>query len=170
MGTTLHTLKGPAGATRNRKRIGRGPGSGTGEQSGKGVKGQKARTGHHGARFGFEGGQMPMQRRFPKKGFKNPFRVQVFAVNVRDLEGRFQSGTVDLAALQDVGLVPRREKAVKILGDGDLTKKLTVKAHAFSTSAKEKIEKAGGAVEVVAAARAAKASARASALAAGAER
>jgi len=68
MGTTLHTLKGPRGATRNRKRIGRGMGSGTGEQSGKGVKGQKARTGHHGARFGFEGGQMPMQRRFPKKG------------------------------------------------------------------------------------------------------
>ena len=82
MGTTLHTLKGPRGATRNRKRIGRGPGSGTGEQSGKGVKGQKARTGHHGARLGFEGGQMPMQRRFPKKGFKNPFRQEVFAVNV----------------------------------------------------------------------------------------
>ena len=82
MGTTLHTLKGPRGATRNRKRIGRGPGSGTGEQSGKGVKGQKARTGHHGARFGFEGGQMPMQRRFPKKGFKNPFRAEIFAVNV----------------------------------------------------------------------------------------
>ena len=82
MGTTLQTLKGPRGATRNRKRIGRGPGSGTGEQSGKGVKGQKARTGHHGARLGFEGGQMPMQRRFPKKGFKNPFRKEIFAVNV----------------------------------------------------------------------------------------
>ena len=98
MGTTLHTLKGPKGATRNRKRIGRGPGSGTGEQSGKGVKGQKARTGHHGARLGFEGGQMPMQRRFPKKGFKNPFRVEVFAVNVGDLDARFEGGTVDLAA------------------------------------------------------------------------
>jgi large subunit ribosomal protein L15 len=149
MGTTLHSLKGPKGATRNRKRIGRGPGSGTGEQSGKGVKGQKARTGHHGARLGFEGGQMPMQRRFPKKGFKNPFRVETFAVNVGDLESRFTSGTVDLAALQTAGLVPRREKGVKILGEGELKKKLTVKAKAFSASAKEKIEKAGGAVEVV---------------------
>lgn len=150
MGTTLHTLKGPKGSTRNRKRIGRGPGSGTGEQSGKGVKGQKARTGHHGARLGFEGGQMPMQRRFPKKGFKNPFRVEVFAVNVGDLEARFQGDTVDLAALQASGFVPRKETAVKILGSGELTKKLTVRAAAFSASAKEKIEKAGGAAELVA--------------------
>jgi large subunit ribosomal protein L15 len=151
MGTTLHTLKGPKGATRNRKRIGRGPGSGTGEQSGKGVKGQKARTGHHGARFGFEGGQMPMQRRFPKKGFKNPFREEVFAVNVGSLAKRFPSGTVDLAALQNAGMVPRSLKTVKILGEGELPQKLNVKASAFSASAKEKIEKAGGTVEVVAA-------------------
>jgi large subunit ribosomal protein L15 len=149
MGTTLHTLKGPRGATRNRKRIGRGPGSGTGEQSGKGVKGQKARTGHHGARFGFEGGQMPMQRRFPKKGFKNPFRQEIFAVNVGALEKRFPAGTVDLAALQGAGMVPRSLTKVKILCEGDLTKKLTVKASAFSASAKEKIEKAGGVAEVV---------------------
>jgi large subunit ribosomal protein L15 len=149
MGTTLHSLKPPKGATRNRKRIGRGPGSGTGEQSGKGVKGQKARTGHHGARLGFEGGQMPMQRRFPKKGFKNPFRQAVFAVNVGDLEQRFSGSTVDLETLQGAGLVPRREKAVKILGDGDLKKKLVVKAAAFSAVAKEKIEKAGGTAEVV---------------------
>ena len=107
MGTTLHTLKGPRGATRNRKRIGRGPGSGTGEQSGKGVKGQKARTGHHGARLGFEGGQMPMQRRFPKKGFKNHFRKEVFAVNLKDLEDRFPSGTIDVEGLHAAGLVPR---------------------------------------------------------------
>jgi len=86
MGTTLHSLKGPRGSRRNRKRIGRGPGSGTGEQSGKGVKGQKARTGHHGARLGFEGGQMPMQRRLPKRGFKNIFAAKTFAVNLRDLE------------------------------------------------------------------------------------
>jgi len=150
MGTTLHTLKAPKGATRNRKRIGRGPGSGTGEQSGKGVKGQKARTGHHGARLGFEGGQMPMQRRFPKKGFKNPFRDAPFAVNVKDLEARFPDGTVDLAVLQGAGLVPRSKRAVKILGDGDITKKFTVRAASFSAAAKEKIEKAGGAVEVVA--------------------
>ena len=151
MGTTLHTLKGPRGATRNRKRIGRGPGSGTGEQSGKGVKGQKARTGHHGARLGFEGGQMPMQRRFPKKGFKNPFREEVFAVNVGALEKRFAGGgTVDLGILQNAGMVPRSSQTVKILGEGDLTKKLVVKATAFSASAKEKIEKAGGTAEVVA--------------------
>jgi len=151
MGTTLHTLKGPRGATRNRKRIGRGPGSGTGEQSGKGVKGQKARTGHHGARLGFEGGQMPMQRRFPKKGFKNPFREETFAVNVGALEERFPGGgTVDLGALQNAGMVPRRFQTVKILGEGELNKKLTVKATAFSASAKEKIEKAGGTAEVVA--------------------
>jgi large subunit ribosomal protein L15 len=149
MGTTLHTLKGPKGATRNRKRIGRGAGSGTGEQSGKGVKGQKARTGHHGARFGFEGGQMPMQRRFPKKGFKNPFREEVFAVNVGALAKRFPSGTVDLATLQGAGMVPRSSKTVKVLGEGELTQKLTVKASAFSAAAKEKIEKAGGKAEVV---------------------
>jgi len=149
MGTTLHTLKGPRGSTRNRKRIGRGPGSGTGEQSGKGVKGQKARTGHHGARIGFEGGQMPMQRRFPKKGFKNPFRTEMFAVNVGALEKRFPAGTIDLATLQGAGMVPRNLDAVKILGEGDLTKKFTVKATAFSAAAKEKIEKAGGTAEVV---------------------
>jgi large subunit ribosomal protein L15 len=149
MGTTLHTLKGPKGATRNRKRIGRGPGSGTGEQSGKGVKGQKARTGHHGARFGFEGGQMPMQRRFPKKGFKNPFRVEVFAVNVGALNERFAGGTIDLATLQASGMVPRRSRTVKILGEGDLSKKFVVKATSFSTAAKEKIEKAGGTAELV---------------------
>ena len=149
MGTTLHTLKGPKGSTRNRKRIGRGPGSGTGEQSGKGVKGQKARTGHHGARLGFEGGQMPMQRRFPKKGFKNPFRVEVFAVNLGSIDKRFAGGTVDLAALQGAGMVPRSHRSVKILGEGNLTKKLNVKATSFSTSAKEKIEKAGGTAEVV---------------------
>ena len=100
MGTTLQALKGPRGATRNRKRLGRGPGSGTGEQSGKGVKGQKARTGHHGARLGFEGGQMPMQRRLPKKGFKNIFRKPIFAVNLSDIDARFEAGTVTIAELQ----------------------------------------------------------------------
>jgi large subunit ribosomal protein L15 len=149
MGTTLHTLKPPKGAVRNRKRIGRGPGSGTGEQSGKGVKGQKARTGHHGARFGFEGGQMPMQRRLPKKGFKNPFRTAIFAVNIGDIDERFAAGVVTLAELQTVGLVPRKYEKVKVLGEGKLTKKFVIKADAFSASAKEKIEKSGGRVEVV---------------------
>jgi large subunit ribosomal protein L15 len=149
MGTTLHTLKGPRGATKNRKRIGRGPGSGTGEQSGKGVKGQKARTGHHGARFGFEGGQMPMQRRLPKKGFKNPFREEIFAVNVGAIDERFAAGIVTLAELQAAGLVPRKYAKVKVLGEGEVTKKFLVKAEAFSASAKEKIEKAGGKVEIL---------------------
>jgi large subunit ribosomal protein L15 len=149
MGTTLHTLKPPKGATRNRKRIGRGPGSGTGEQSGKGVKGQKARSGHHGARFGFEGGQMPMQRRLPKKGFKNPFRAQIFAVNVGDIDERFAAGVVTLAELQTAGLVPRKYDRLKVLGEGTITKKFVVKADAFSGSAKEKIEKSGGRAEIV---------------------
>lgn len=147
MGTTLQDLKGPRGATRNRKRIGRGPGSGTGEQSGKGVKGQKARTGHHGARFGFEGGQMPMQRRLPKKGFKNIFRKEIFAVNLSDIDARFEAGTVTIDELKGVGLVPRRCVCIKVLGGGELTKKFVVKANAFSASAKDKIEKMGGRAE-----------------------
>ena len=147
MGTTLQDLKGPRGATRNRKRIGRGPGSGTGEQSGKGVKGQKARSGHHGARFGFEGGQMPMQRRLPKKGFKNIFRKEIFAVNLSDIDTRFEAGTVTIDELKGVGLVPRHCKIIKVLGGGELTKKFVVKADAFSASAKEKIEKMGGRAE-----------------------
>jgi len=149
MGTKLHDLKGNEGSNRRKKRIGRGIGSGHGQTAGKGVKGQKARTGHHGARFGFEGGQMPMQRRFPKKGFKNPFRAEIFAVNVGAIDKRFKSGTVDLAALHGAGMVPRSYETVKILGEGDLTKKLVVKASAFSASAKEKIEKAGGTAEVI---------------------
>jgi large subunit ribosomal protein L15 len=148
MGTTLQSLKGPRGATKNRKRVGRGPGSGTGEQSGKGVKGQKARTGHHGARFGFEGGQMPMQRRLPKKGFKNIFRKEIFAVNLSDIDERFEAGTVTIGELKAAGLVPRRCKQIKILGRGELTKKFVVKADAFSGSAKEKIEKKGGRAEL----------------------
>jgi large subunit ribosomal protein L15 len=147
MGTMLQNLKGPRGATKNRKRVGRGPGSGTGEQSGRGVKGQKARTGHHGARAGFEGGQMPMQRRLPKKGFKNIFRKEIFAVNLSDIDSRFEAGTVTIAELKAVGLVPRRCPRIKVLGDGEVTKKFVVKADAFSASAKDKIEKKGGRAE-----------------------
>jgi large subunit ribosomal protein L15 len=155
MGTTLHSLKAPKGATRNRKRIGRGPGSGTGEQSGKGVKGQKARTGHHGARFGFEGGQMPMQRRLPKVGFKNPFRVEYFPVNIGHINETFEGGTIGVEEMQKAGLVPRRSDLVKVLAEGEVTKKLVIKAHKFSAAAKEKIEKAGGSVEVIGASEAA---------------
>src|SRR5688500_12186858 len=127
MGTTLHTLKPAPGATKRRKRVGRGPGSGRGKTSTRGVKGQKARTGHHGARFGFEGGQIPMQRRLPKRGFKNPFRVEVFALNLGDINERCDEGTWDVESLQAAGLVPRRVDRVKILGTGEVTKKFVIK-------------------------------------------
>lgn len=150
MGTTLHTLAPNKGATKTKKRLGRGRGSGTGKTSGKGVKGQKARPGHHGARIGFEGGQMPMKMRIAKRGFKNPFRVEAFPMNLRTLEEVFEAGaTVDLDALRAKGLVPKRVETLKILAEGELTKKLTVKAHRFSASAKEKIEKAGGTAEII---------------------
>ncbi len=145
MGTTLHTLAPNEGSTKTKKRLGRGRGSGTGKTSGKGVKGQKARPGHHGPRIGFEGGQMPMKMRIAKRGFKNPFRTEAFPINVRTLQDRFDAGaTVDLEALRKAGLVPKNVKIIKILSEGDLTKKLTVKANRFSAAAKEKIEKAGG--------------------------
>ncbi len=150
MGTKLHDLKPHAGANRDRKRIGRGIGSRFGQTAGKGIKGQKARTGHHGARIGFEGGQMPMQRRLPKRGFKNPFRQEVFAVNVGAIARRFPEGTVDIDALKEAGMVPRTAPRVKILASGKVDKKLTVRAHAFSEAAKAKLEQAGGAAEVVA--------------------
>jgi large subunit ribosomal protein L15 len=148
--TNLSNLRPNAGANRQKKRIGRGIGSGTGKTAGKGMKGQKARTGHHGARIGFEGGQMPMQRRLPKRGFKNPFRVEAFAVNVGLLSSRFaQGGEVTLEAMKDAGIVPRKAPRVKVLGKGDVTAKLTVHAHAFSESAKAKLEQAGGAAQVI---------------------
>src|SRR5687768_12877775 len=145
MGIKLNDLKPNRGATRKKKRIGRGTGSGHGQTAGKGVKGQKARTGHHGARVGFEGGQMPMQRRLPKRGFKNPFRTEAFAINVGALSERFGEGTVDVDAMKNAGMVPRKAPRVKVLGEGEVQKKLTVRAHAFSESAKAKLEKAGGA-------------------------
>jgi large subunit ribosomal protein L15 len=151
MSITLHNLHPNPGSTKTKKRLGRGRGSGTGKTSGKGVKGQKARPGHHGARLAFEGGQMPMPRRIPKRGFKNPNRTEAFPINVATLEAIFDAGaTVDLAALQAKGLVPKLVEHVKILGEGELTKKLTIKAQAASAVAKEKVEKAGGSLEVVA--------------------
>jgi large subunit ribosomal protein L15 len=145
---TLHNLKGNPGSTRKKKRIGRGMGSGHGQTAGKGVKGQKARTGHHGARIGFEGGQMPMQRRLPKRGFKNHFRVEAFPINLGHLNERFD-GVVDVEAMKHAGMVPRTAELVKVLAEGDLTKKLTVKAHAFSAAAKAKLEQAGGVAELI---------------------
>jgi large subunit ribosomal protein L15 len=151
MGTTLHTLAPKKGAVRNKKRLGRGHGSGLHKTAGKGTKGQKARTGHHGIpKPGFEGGQTAMARRIPKRGFTNhAFKKDVFAVNLGDIGARFESGSVDPDALKDKGLVPRRATLVKILGDGDFSKKLTIRAHFFSASAKEILEKAGGQAELI---------------------
>ena len=148
MGTTLHTLTHAPGANKNKKRLGRGIGSRLGKTSGKGVKGQKARTGHHGAIPGFEGGQMPMQRRLPKRGFKNPFRVSYYPVNVSELD-RLGLDVVDPDALVKAGLMPRKAAYLKVLGEGELKKKMTIKAHAFSASAKEKITKAGGTAQAI---------------------
>ncbi|GAB4568683.1 MAG: 50S ribosomal protein L15 [Haliangiales bacterium] len=151
MGTTLHTLAPNPGATRKRKRVGRGPGSGTGKTAGRGQKGQKSRAGSHGARVGFEGGQMPMQRRLPKRGFKNPFRVEAYAVNLGLLSERFQAGAVvDVDAMRAAGLVPKKADVVKILASGELGHALTIRAHRFSKSALSKIEGAGGAAEILA--------------------
>jgi large subunit ribosomal protein L15 len=150
MTISLHNLHPNPGATKAKKRLGRGRGSGTGKTSGKGVKGQKARPGHHGARLAFEGGQMPMPRRVPKRGFKNPFRIEAFPINVATLERVFDAGaTVDLDALRAKGLVPKLTEYVKILGEGQITKQLTIKAYRASATAKEKVEKAGGTIEVV---------------------
>ena len=149
MSITLHNLHPNDGATKDKKRLGRGRGSGKGKTSGKGVKGQKARPGHHGARFAFEGGQMPMPRRIPKRGFKAPNRVEAHPINVAQLEQLFDAGaTVDLAALQAKGVVPKLVVKVKILGEGNITKKLTIKAQGVSESARSKIEAAGGTIEI----------------------
>jgi len=144
----LSNLKAPRGSSQTRKRVGRGQSSGLGKTAGRGGKGQKARAGN--MHFeGFEGGQMPLQRRLPKFGFQNPTRKEYVPVNVLDL-ARFDAGSVvDLEALKRVGLVRRELDGVKILGDGDLDRPLTVRAERFSKSAKEKIEKAGGKVEVL---------------------
>jgi large subunit ribosomal protein L15 len=151
MGTTLDTLKPNDGTTRNRKRLGRGHGSGLHKTAGKGTKGQKARTGHHGIpKPGFEGGQTAMARRLPKRGFTNwRFKKEIFAVNLGDVAERFDAGEVTVEALKERGLVPRSATLVKVLGDGELKGKLDVHAHFFSASAKEKLAKAGGTAHVI---------------------
>ena len=144
----LSNLQPALGSHRNRKRIGRGHGSGTGKTAGKGHKGQKARTGGS-VKPGFEGGQMPLQRRLPKRGFTPLTHKEYSLVNLRDLE-LFEAGSVvDVEALGKAGLIGQLKDGVKILGDGELTKSLTVKAHKFSKSAQEKIAAAGGNVEVL---------------------
>src|SRR5262245_48976694 len=118
MGTTLSTLKPPKGAITKKRRVGRGEGSGLGKTSARGGKGQTARAGHRSAGRGFEGGQMPMQRRLPKRGFWNPFRVEYAVVNVGQLEAFPADGTVDPAALIDAGVLSKLKAGVKVLGDG----------------------------------------------------
>lgn len=144
----LHELKPAEGSRHERKRIGRGIGSGTGKTAGKGHKGQKARSGG-GVRPGFEGGQNPLSRRLPKRGFTNKNRKEYAYVNVETLN-RFADGSdVDVVALIEAGIIKNVKDGVKILGDGELTVKLNVKANKFSKTAVEKIEAAGGKAEVI---------------------
>jgi len=144
----LSNLKPAAGSTKNRKRIGRGPGSGTGKTAAKGHKGQKARSGGS-VKPGFEGGQMPLQRRLPKRGFTS-LNKQIFAVvNLSDLDVFEAGSVVGLEALGTAGLIGSVKDGVKILATGELTKALTIQAHKFSKAAAEKIEAAGGKVEVL---------------------
>lgn len=147
MNMDLSNLKPAAGAIKKRKRVGRGPGSGLGKTAGRGHKGSGARAGGN-IPPGYEGGQMPLSRRLPKRGFHNPFREEYSIINLGSLE-RFETGAViDLEVFRSTGLVRGRKKKVKILAKGELTKALTIKAHAFSAQAREKITALGGAAEV----------------------
>ncbi|MDI9467301.1 MAG: 50S ribosomal protein L15 [Bacillota bacterium] len=144
----LHEIQAPPGANKRTKRVGRGPGSGHGKTSTRGHKGQKARSGG-GVRPGFEGGQMPLQRRLPKRGFTNIFKKEYAIVNVQDLNV-FDDGTeVTVELLKDAGMVKGVKDGVKVLGNGELEKKLTVKAHRFSRQAEEKIVARGGKAAVI---------------------
>jgi len=148
MANELSSLKPPAGSTKKRTRVGRGEGAGKGKTAGRGTKGQKSRSGG-GVRPGFEGGQMPLQRRLPKRGFHNVFAKEFTTLNVSDLEGRFEKGTVvDAQLLKESGVISKIAKdGVKILGDGELKTALTVRAARFTRTAAEKIEAAGGTAE-----------------------
>ena len=144
----LHELSPAPGSVKDSFRKGRGPGSGNGKTAGKGHKGQKARSGG-GVRPGFEGGQLPLYRKLPKRGFKNRFAVNYAIVNLSVLNNKFEDGdTVNLEKLMEAGIVKKPLDGLKVLAGGELTKKLTVEAKVFSASAKEKIEAAGGKTEV----------------------
>ena len=144
----LHDLKPAVGATTAPKRLGRGTGSGLGKTSGKGHKGAKARSGG-GKRPGFEGGQMPLTMRLPKRGFTNKWRTEYVAINVDRLEVFEDGQVVSPVELIEMGIIKKIEDGVKIMGNGELTKKLTVRATKFTASAKEKIEAVGGKAEVI---------------------
>lgn len=145
----LHELKPNPGSVKERKRLGRGTASGQGKTGGKGQKGQNSRSGG-GVRPGFEGGQMPLYRRLPKRGFTNIFATQYAEINVEVLNDMFEDGAIITPnLLKETGILKRQLDGVKVLGNGEITKKLTVKANKFSKSAVEKIEAAGGKVEVI---------------------
>lgn len=147
----LHNLKAPAANKKNRKRVGRGQGSGMGEQSGRGHNGQKSRSGSK-VKAWFEGGQMPLQRRIPKFGFKNPFRTEYQALNVQKLSDYIEAGklgeNVSIQDIFDAGLADVKQR-VKLLGNGEIDKKVDIEVHACSESAKKKIEDAGGSVTIL---------------------
>jgi large subunit ribosomal protein L15 len=145
---SINTLKPAPGANRKNKRVGRGMGSGHGKTATRGYNGQLSRAGAS-VRPGFEGGQMPLYRRLPKRGFNNIFRKEIIAINVEQL-GVFEAGAqIDPIALRDQGIIKKLHESIKILGNGELTIALNVRAHKFSKSAIEKIQKAGGTVEVI---------------------
>ena len=146
----LSNLKPPKGMKHPKKRIGRGQGSGNGKTAGRGHKGAKSRSGFKFKR-GFEGGQMPLHRRVPKRGFHNPFRIEYDVVNLDHLAAKFDAGTiVTPELLREVGMVARGNKPIKVLARGEITKKLTVRAHKFSGRASEKLQAAGGNAEMIA--------------------
>ena len=144
----LHELKPAPGSRKARKRIGRGPGSGTGKTAGRGHNGQKSRSGYSRMR-GFEGGQMPLHRRLPKRGFTNIFRTVCRTVNIDRLNGFAAGSVIDPEALQDAGLLKKGSNQIKILGNGDLNVALTIRAHRFTGAAAKKIEAAGGKAEMI---------------------
>ncbi len=144
----LAQLKPPKGARKAKKRVGRGPGSGKGKTCGRGMKGQKSRSGGK-VNPRFEGGQMPLYRRLPKRGFTNIFRKEYAIINVGELEKYAQNGVVDLKILQEKGKIKKAKAGLKVLGDGEIKEALVVKAHKFSQKAKEKIEAAGGKIEII---------------------
>jgi len=144
----INELKPNEGSTKTRKRVGRGPGSGLGKTAGRGHKGQKSRAGYS-RRYGFEGGQMPLVRRVPKRGFKNPFAKEYVPVNLTMLAGFENQDVIGVEDLLKKGVVKNLKDGVKILGNGEIERAVTVKAHKFSKTAREKIEKAGGKCEVI---------------------
>lgn len=146
MGISLNTLKPAKGSTHKKKRVGRGPGSGLGKTAGRGEKGQKSRSGYS-RKIGFEGGQMPLHRRLPKRGFTNIFKKRWLEISLASLEQHFEADAeITPEVLHDRGLIKKAKYDVVVLGNGEVSKPLRVSAHRFTKSAREKIEKAGGAV------------------------